>query len=344
MALFDMLKVGGVPLLAVLGFLYWNGQQGGRLKLDFVNCDVMESPRIGSPCPTHPLMPRLWTSYFYSSIAARAEEIRRSGSTPVVLHIGANTFWEDKRMYTPLMQLLKPHSPRLVLVEPQTNILNVTRQNAEELKLPEGKLDIVNKAVAPDCSGGDLTMYGWSNRLQELFTRPVPMEGYVSQKRENVLAAIKGAVIDPLNYWASELARVAHLPNLTEYVEELVFVCITPTDFLAEMGIAAKDIAAMVIDAEGLDDSILEGFLPLTGFRPAFMMHETMVRAPTFHQQLWQSLRARGYLVGITVNDMNIISVDERLFKWPLGPGLLRWLLPFVPCDDQRCGPPGGAR
>jgi len=310
--------------------------------LDFVNCDIMENAPVVDPwpCGPHPLTPSLWTPYFYPAIGRRASEAQNAGSVPVVLHIGASEFGPDRAMYEPLLNALTAHGilPRLVLVEPQTDLIPILTENAMGLPIaPEG-LRVINRAVDPACTGEPLKMYGWSSELQELFTRRVALQGFVSSDRNSPLNGAKGASKDPSNPWRDDWARVCDLPNLTDYVVEMTFQCETASGLLSLAGAEASDIASLIIDAEGLDCRILEAFLGMEGFAPAFIMLE-IVMDSCFSNVLWPALQRRGYLLGPTSGGDNIVAVDSRLYRMPVLQGLLQWLKPLVPCSEKLCHP-----
>lgn len=328
----------GVLIAAV-----WKGRSAGEKKLDFVNCDIMEDRLVHArPCGPNVLVPSLWTSYYYDAVLARATEIRAAGSTPAVLHIGASEFSTDRLMYRPLLQKLQAATlpTRLVLVEPQADLVPTIRRHAATLPLGEGQLHVANVAVDPDCTGEPLRMYGWSKRILEHFLRPdVPLQGFVSSRREHPVYAARGSAYnDPSNPFRDEWRRVADFRNLSDYVEEIRFRCDTVPGLLSTVEAAAGDVAFLVVDAEGMDCGILLQFLRLEGFRPAFVMIEAQKREPKL-RLIWPQLKERGYLVGMTSGGQNVIAVDARLYQMPLPQRLVHWMQPLMPCQEFLCWP-----
>lgn len=309
----------GVALLAALAAQRY---EAGRLKLDFMSCGLF--------CEAHPLIPSLNAGNFFEAIYRRTGEVSRSAALPTVLQLGAGDFAGDLQRYGPLLHQLRVMDPRLVLVEPHPKHALRTKELAATL-LPGERLNIVNKAVAPDCSEGPLKMYGWSDRLQDLFTRYIPLDGYISSDRGHPPRAVKGAAKDPFNPFRGDFARVANLESLDDYVEEILFECTTLQDLLAEIELRPQDIAYVAIDDQGFHNHILLQLLDLEGFRPAFVMHKTSLNRVA---SAWRRYRAQGYLLG-TAEGGIIIAVDSRLFNWPPWQLMLHRLQPLLPCSIE---------
>lgn len=336
-----MMQSRGLAAVAAtcVAFLAVNWQGSGRWVLDFVNCDIMEDTPVDLwPCGPHPLVPSLWTQYFYPAISTRALEVQKE-RLPVILHIGASEFEHDRIMYNHLLNQLMAHGvlPELVLVEPQTQLIPNMTKKAKELPI-EDRLQVINRAVDPGCTGEPLKMYAWSNKIQEHFTRHVPiLHHHVTSNRETILAAAKGSAKDSHNPYGPDWARVCDWPNLTDYVEEVAFQCENVSGLLSLVGARARDIAFLIVDAEGMDCAILKEFLGLEGFAPAFIMLEIHMRDACFFRSLWPAFRSRGYLIGTTNGGCNIVAVDSRLYRMPVLQRVLQWFKPLVPCSPDFC-------
>ena len=73
------------------------------------------------------------------------------------------------------------------------------------------------------------------------------------------------------------LPSLVTVSNASDYVEMAQVPCSTPTRLLADATIAAASVDIFAVDAEGMDPSILQGFLQVDGFHPSLIFFEVRV-------------------------------------------------------------------
>merc|ERR1712217_600083 len=68
--------------------------------------------------------------------------------------------------------------------------------------------------------------------------------------------------------------RFRDLPNVSAYIEHVSYRCFTPIKLLEHAQVDMKNIAIVIIDAEGEDASIVDSLSEIPGFKPGVLQFE----------------------------------------------------------------------
>mmetsp|Transcript_12338 Transcript_12338/g.38098 ORF Transcript_12338/g.38098 Transcript_12338/m.38098 type:complete len:297 (-) Transcript_12338:74-964(-) len=188
-----------------------------------------------------------------------------AGLRPFSIYVGPNDLTDND---VEVLSLLPCERTQVVFVEPQEGVLPNLRARASGMGL--GNATVVNAAVCPNSTSRPV-MYGFSQRL---------FEDYPAAATANLshLTSLKST-------WAAKRAKMsrdlgdfglAHLTDeeLRSYVEEKEIRCVLPSGLLEEVRARPEDVSIFIIDAEGYDYQLLQLFLAIPGFTPAYVQFE----------------------------------------------------------------------
>lgn len=232
------------------------------------------------------------------AIVDRCRALGESGVVPVLVHVGANNMKKERDMYRFLLsKITVPY--RLVLVEPNANLVPALSKEAASLDLGAAHAPlVVNVAICPD-RGQKMTLYVPSpdNILADFrLHRWLATFGFIDP---GVLSEVASLDYERTANSLKEFHRLPHVKQ--EYINELPVRCATPADLMADVGASARDVAFLAVDTEGFDAQLLAMFLGLQGFDPAVVQFEwaghhsndtTKVEAL---RDIAMALHARGY-------------------------------------------------
>jgi len=205
------------------------------------------------------------------AILDRCRRLHDVGVTPVLIHVGANNMKKERDAYRFLLsQITVPY--RLVLVEPNMNLLPVLRQEAGSLDAKAAQAPtVVNAAICPE-SGDQMTLYVPSpERILADFLVPrlLAKIGFINPE---VLSEVASLDYERTVSSLKAFHRVPHVKK--EYIDELPVRCATPSDLVADVGASAEHVAFMAVDTEGFDAQLLAMFFELPGFEPSVVQFE----------------------------------------------------------------------
>lgn len=232
-----------------------------------------------------------------------------------------NRRWTDQDLYKEVLSRFanKTGQRRFVAVDTEEfnrgDSTSGATQSMRELGFPDENSFFRAALVEGNCLG--MHLWTMSPKVRDWGIEPI---NWNSIKRDDVIGAIasfptaeKFHEAHPFWSWdlAERFARFATTANISDYViPKEDCPCQLPSQILESTKTRPEDLAMVVIDAEGSDESILHALLELPGFRPSYLQWE--VKSAKFTDSV-AKLRKRGYRVGRnapgSADDLNMIAV-----------------------------------
>jgi len=207
------------------------------------------------------------------------------------VHVGADGLrstrhkWTDTHLYTHVLNHsgLAAGTLRLAFVEPIEEKARGFWIRVGWLPVNKSQVSLWTAMLDGSCPKSTRSLFRISPAaMREFNMSSVVLSGWVSQE--------KGHAFKVLKHWVSSghrlpcydvpgdcregWERFARLPNLTDYYEELLVPCYTLADLLTKLGTEVADLAMLVVDAEELDQAIIQPLASDPSFRPGFIMWE----------------------------------------------------------------------
>lgn len=266
---------------------------------DFIMCDTIES------CGQPEMMRPTYGTDILHAVEPKAHMISKSGSQPVLLQIGVDGLsnpakFTDVDLYQQLGSILPLRDFRLILVDPSEDKNAATWTRLKKTSLKPKNVQILNGLVMGECPDEYVTMYRFSNQVDKDFhlDGQTSYQGWTSTDKESPVKSLTGYVehLPP----RQEVRRLqwetfANAPNVTDYIKAAKYHCFTPSMVLKEAKIDAVNLAMVIIDAEGQDLDIVDGFLKAPVFEPGWLQWEGGME--TSQKQI-RALRKLGFRVG----------------------------------------------
>lgn len=234
-------------------------------------------------------------------LASRAD----AGHDLVVLHIGTNSLREEAENYK---RLASWGSTTMVFVEPLPEAFAKLRKNTVDVGSDGSRVELVNAAVCPDTSG-NFTFYGYSEKIYEEFPdAPMWFLTMFSSLDKDQLVRVHRDHKHVGWWYTAEQWR-----SMESYIEAVPVRCVTPTSLFAELQLEPESLDFLVVDAEGYDVKLVDLFLALDRFRPAYLQFEWEHldgQAEAFSETV-SALAARGYDVHRGTRDMYCVLSDS---------------------------------
>lgn len=259
---------------------------------------------------------------------------------------GARKKFTDVTLINPALSTFKDRTgpAKFFLVEADPKNVPESTENLKQL-LPTAETKIIQAFVAKDCESTAL-FATIDEKIQRDFAIPFfPRKAHTKfTKLLEILAFDKENFLEHNNWKIGEklclspdatcftvsadLGRRAEafagLPweKMAAYVRKVKPNCLTPDELLPTMGVAAEDVAMLVLDCEGCEPDILRTLFNSTSFRPQFVQYED--KGAYLHNAdgpaddkfaLWMLGKQLNYNVGVAsrTNDdpFNIIAVRK---------------------------------
>lgn len=232
--------------------------------------------------------------------------MRNTGNTPIVMHIGANSFVPDSPTYRPLLDKLSDSSipARVVLIDANPAQKEGLIKNVPKwLNIKESNLEVLNIAMSGTCAEPSLRMYQWNETMVDLVS---------SSEREEIRAQFemaglkkgmssdrsfivqKGETVRSNSKLAPLYKAVDAAGNMSSYVKEMAIDCYTSSGLMSKIHADAADLAVLTVDIEGGDIPLLKEWWKDVNFKPTFLRFET----DGWDESLAEELSSRGYEVG----------------------------------------------
>jgi len=234
------------------------------------------------------------------------DRMQKLAHTPIIMHIGANTFGPDSATYRPLLHKLSERSisAHVVLVDAnpaqeQGLIKNVPTW----LDIKEDNLEVVNAAISATCPMPHIHMYQWNATMLDLVPgsqRPAVEQEYHNMGLFAAMSSDRDFIVTKGNRFRSD-AKLAPLyealdaaGNMSSYIKDMPIDCHTGSTLLSKIHAGAADLAVLTIDVEGGDVPLLMELLKDVNFNPSFLRLEVN----KWDESIAEQLLKRGYKVG----------------------------------------------
>jgi len=234
------------------------------------------------------------------------DRMKKIANTPIIMHIGANCFGPDSATYRPLLHKLSDRSSpaHVVLVDANPAQKQGLIENVPKwLDIEEGNLEVLNVAVSGTCPTPQLEMYQWNATMLDLVPgsqraeveREFERTGFrMAMSSDRDFIVHKGNVLRQNAKLAPLYEALDAAGNMSSYIKDMAIDCHTGSTLLSKIHADAADLAALTIDIEGGDVSLLMELLKDVSFNPSFLRFET----GGWDESIAEQLSNRGYRVG----------------------------------------------
>lgn len=306
LALLDLVQLG--LALRHGGFLY-------NSRPAFFACEDDEGVAVS--CSTQQGVPSRQMDELLAAGYRRMRAVAAMGRRPLVVHIGADGLrnsakWTDVHLYSQVLSHAGVPSGalRLAFVEPMEEKSQTFWQGVERLPVNRSQVSLVTAMVDGSCPSPTRSMYRVApEAYRDFHLNTLFMGGWSSANPRHPLNVIRSWARQHWRYpcegfktdCTEDFQRFSQMPNLTDYIQEVSIPCRTLEALVEDVGAEVEDLAMLVVDAEGLDASILLSLVDDETFMPGFIMWEGFSAddASTPQAQIQARLRERGYRVGV---------------------------------------------
>jgi len=298
-ALVGCLSEGALAIKSIRGKL---AQDTNFFKPEFLFCEEAEDDKVFHDCKEPGK-----SIHLVDLSELIGDRMKKMANTPIIMHIGANSFRPDSATYRPLLHKLSDRSipTRVVLIDANPLQKQGLIENVPKwLDIEEGNLEVLNVAVSSTCPKPQLEMYQWNETMLDL----VPSSQRAEVEREFRSTGFRTAMSSDRNFIAHKgnfLRRDAKLAplyealdaagNMTSYIKDMPIDCHTGSTLLSKIHADAADLAVLTIDIEGGDVPLLMELLRDVNFNPSFLRLET----ERWDESIAEQLSNRGYKVGL---------------------------------------------